>query len=361
MKNSDQAHSVKFKKPALNNFYADVKKRVDDYFKKKNISPYADSSLYIKSFFLVFLYLITYASIISDRFQLLGIMSLYGLLGITKSFIGFNLIHDALHGAYSSHKWINSTIGYLFDLNGTSSLIWKVSHNQHHHVYTNIPGHDDDINKAILLRLNPSDKIYWFHRYQHIYALFLYSLIGFNWIFYSDFAWFVKEYRNRNIKFKDLFLFLTFKALNLFLFLIFPLIYLSVPWWYVILGYTSMQVCAGVLIAIVFQLAHIVEKVKYFEPDSQGYVENNWVVHELLTTSNFATKSKLLTTLIGGLNFQIEHHLFPQISHVHYFEISKILKEATQEYGLPYNEQPTFLAAICSHFRTLKNLATMTF
>jgi len=144
------------------------------------------------------------------------------------------------------------------------------------------------------------------------------------------------------------------------MFIVLPLIFLNVPWWHIALGYTAMQICGGFTISIVFQLAHIVDNVKYFEPDMDGKINNNWAVHEMYTTSNFAPNNKFLTAMIGGLNYQIEHHLFTHVSHIHYPEISKIVKSTAKEFGIPYNEQPTFTSAILSHFRTLKKLSTAT-
>lgn len=347
---------IRFRQHNKNDFYSVLKKRAEDYFKQNAISTYGSVGIYFKGVLLTAVYITLYAAILSDHFQLLGLLVLFGLLGITKGVIGFNIIHDALHGSYTPNAKFNRFIGYWFDLNGTSSLIWKHTHNTLHHTYTNIPGYDDDINKAILLRLNPVDKLYWFHRFQNWYAILLYSMIGLNWVFYSDYAWFWNESKNKKVPMREIVLFLILKVMNLILFLIIPLIVLSVPWWQVILGYLSMLFCGGVVISVVFQLAHIVDNVKYFEPDQEGNMEYNWAAHELYTTSNFATHNRFLTELVGGLNFQIEHHLFPTVSHVHYPAISKIVKETAMEYGLPYNEQPTFTKALRSHFRTLKKL-----
>lgn len=349
---------ITFNKKNTVDLYAILKEKVENYFSTNHISSKGNLSLYFKSIILISLYLYLYFNILLAPLDFYTLILFFGLLGITKGLIGFNLVHDALHGSYSKYKWLNSFIGYCFDFNGTSSYIWKISHNQHHHVYTNIPGHDDDIDKAILLRLNPVDKLYWFHRFQHFYAPILYCFIGFNWVFYSDYAWFISEKKKQPIPKKEVILFILLKIANLSAFLILPLLLLSAPWWQVLLGYFSMQVCAGIVISIVFQLAHVVENVHYFSPNEKGEISNNWITHELMTTSNFATHNLFLTSLIGGLNFQIEHHLFPQISHVHYPKISKIIKETVCEYGLPYYENETFFKAICSHFKALKNLGS---
>lgn len=356
MTSNTKPEKLRWKPYAKEDFYSDVKKKVDSYFKENKLSPHANYSVLIKGVLLTALYLFCYFAIMSNHFHLLGLMTLYGVLGLAKGLIGFNLVHDALHGALTSSPTFNRVLGYWFDLNGTSSHIWKVTHNVLHHTFTNIPGHDHDIDKAIILRLNPSDKPYWFHRFQHWYAPVLYSLIGFNWVFYSDLAWFIREARQGHVKTKDFVLFTVLKAANIVLFLLLPLLTLSVPWWQVLIAYSCMHVVGGITISIVFQLAHIVEDVKFIEPDKEGNMTHNWAVHEVLTTSNFARNSKLVTHLVGGLNFQVEHHLFPMVSHCHYPALSKIVEKTAKEYGIQYNEQPTFFQAVKSHFFILKKL-----
>lgn len=349
---------ISFQKYKEEDFFPVVKERVENYFKRFDISQKGDSLLYIKVLFIAFLYLGSYFSLLFGHLGLAGIMLAYSLIGISKGLLGFNIIHDALHGAFFRSPTANRFIGYWFDFNGTSSYIWKITHNVMHHTFTNIPGHDHDIDKATLLRLSPRDELLWFHRYQHIYSPILYSLICLNWVLYSDYLWFFKSLKTKTVSLKEAVLFFSLKALNLFFFLILPLLILENPFWQIIIGYVCMHIAAGFMISIVFQLGHIVEGVVYLSPDEEGKMANNWAKHELLTTSNFATNNRLLTAAIGGLNFQIEHHLFPYISHIHYREISKIVRQTAEEFNIPYNEVGTFREAIQSHFRTLKNLGS---
>lgn len=357
---AEKIKKIRFKQGSDAQFYDTVKNRVGEEFAKRGLSYNANAEMYLKSAIMVIAYLSIYFSIISNYFGAVGVIVLYGLLGLAKGLMGFNLTHDALHGSYSSNTTVNRILGYTFDFNGTSSLIWKIAHNVHHHTYTNIPGFDEDIDKAIWLRLSPKDRLYWFHRFQHWYAPVLYCLTGLNWVFVSDYTWFIREAAKRKISKKDIAIFLTFKLINLFLFIIYPLIHLNVAWWVVILGYLCLQFVGGLTIALIFQLAHIVEPVKYFEPNEEGQMRHNWAIHEMYTTSNFATNNKVLSTIVGGLNFQVEHHLFPYICHVHYKIIAPIVKKTAEEFGIPYYEQPTFFAALRSHFRTLKMLGRST-
>jgi len=297
-----------------------------------------------------------YLAMMSDYFSIPAYILLFVAFGISTGLMNFNICHDALHNAYSSNPTVNRFLGYLYDLNGTSSHIWKISHNTIHHTFTNIPGHDGDIDKAIILRLNPKDKLYPFHYYQNIYAFILYGLVAANWIIYADYALYFKEMKKGKVKLKDTLLFFSFKALNIFLLIILPILWLHYPFWIILLAYFCALMATGFSISLIFQLAHIVQNVNYVEPDETGVIHHNWAAHELMTTSNFATHNWILTQLVGGLNFQVEHHLFPSICHIHYPHIQHIVKETAQEFNLPYHENPTFFKAIASHYRMLKQL-----
>ena len=335
-------------------FYPTVKKRVQEYFKETGKSKHATTAIWIKTIGLFSLYFLCYGSIMSNHYSGFSLIGWYSGLGLIMGLFGFNFSHDVMHNAFFSSTRLNNIWSYFFDLNGSSSYIWKLSHNIYHHTYTNIPGHDHDIDKAILLRLSPKDKLYPFHAYQHLYAPFLYLFTSLNWMFYSDFKWFFKAYKENRVTSKDFSLFLLFKVIYTFLFLLLPLLTLSAPAWQIILGFLSLHFTGGLIIALVFQLAHIVEEVQFPFCSIEGKIEDPWAVHELKTTSNFATQSKICHHLVGGLNFQVEHHLFSHICHIHYPAISRILKKTAQEFNLPYIEQPSFTKAVLSHFKTLK-------
>ncbi len=347
---------IKFKASQPTDFYPEVKRRVDAYFNERKLSRSGDWRLWVKSLALVLLDLIIYAAILSDAFGFLGVFTLYTLLGVTTCLICLNIFHDALHGAFFRSKKWNRALGYLFDVNGFSSEVWSISHNLEHHTYTNIAGVDHDIDKMILLRLAPTDGIFAFHRFQHWYALPLYMLTSLNWSLYSDYTCYYNAIKQKKVNIVDIALFILGKLAYLSIFIIIPMLVLSLPWWQILIGYLSMQFVGGLIAAVVFQLAHVIDGVEYPLPDEYGNMEDLWAIHEIKTTSNFGVDDIVLTHLIGGLNFQIEHHLFPHISHVHYPAISKIVRQTAKEYGLPYLCQPSFREALCSHLRTLKKL-----
>lgn len=339
-----------------NDFYNVLKERVESYFQANKISRHANYKAYLKAIFLISALIVLYSAIITEAFNKPILLILAIALGVTEGMIGVNISHDALHGAFSSNPNVNRAFGYTFDFVGLSSLVWKITHNYNHHIYTNIPGADHDIDKAILLRLSPKDKLYRFHYFQNWYIFFLYSLTGLNWIFSSDYKYFFKELKKHKLPLSEIIAFFFFKAINNLVFLIIPLIVMTFPWWQILFGYLVMQMAGGFVVALIFQLAHLVEQASFPKPDENGVIYNQWAVHELLTTTNFGTNNPFLNMVCGGLNFQIEHHLFPYISHVHYKKVSEIVKKTAEEYGFPYFENPTFYEAVCSHVRLIKRL-----
>jgi linoleoyl-CoA desaturase len=107
----------------------------------------------------------------------------------------------------------------------------------------------------------------------------------------------------------------------------------------------------------VFQLAHTVEHTEFPVTDEiTNRLPDEFAAHQIKTTANFATRNKVISWLVGGLNFQIEHHLFPKISHVHYPAISEIVKCVCAEYQLQYIEYPTMRQAVFAHVRFLRRL-----
>lgn len=344
---------IQFCGPNKDEFLCEVRSRVNEYFKSTGQSQYATFPLHIKGIMLFLCFFLFWGILIFGWLPEVPRLAIWMLFGANQGLLAMNVGHDALHGSYSSSMKLNRWLGYLsYDLVGLSSYVWKYTHNQGHHTFTNIAGHDPDIDKPGLLRLSPHDPIYPVHRYQHWYIWFLYSLVGLNWVLISDYQ-FVWE-RWKTMKTSDLVPFFIFKAFNITLIIALPLLYSPMGWKEILIGYLLMQFTGGLIVAIIFQLAHIVENVDFPLPDNNGVISKNWGAHEMYTTSNFAIKSPFITHLFGGLNFQIEHHLMPKVSHAHYRQLSSIIKQAAEEHGLPYHSQPTLQAAVASHIRLLK-------
>ena len=354
---------IKYSNAINSDFISVLRERVKEHFEHRGITRFADINMYVKTIIMLFAYLIPYFLILFGNIAESWIyMILWIVLGIASAGIGFSVMHDANHGSYSSDQKINNYLGYLLNFIGGSAVNWRIQHNYLHHSYTNIDGMDEDIDPGNVLRLSPHKPVLKVHRWQHIYAWFLYGLMTLSWITTKDFNQ-LKRYRdkgllkrqNRSYRWllNELFLSKSFFFMYL---LVIPLIFSNIPWWQTLLFFGLMHYVQGFILTVIFQPAHVMPDTDYPLPDDTGNMENSWAVSQLLTTINFSPKSKIFSWYIGGLNFQIEHHLFPNICHIHYKKISEIVRKTAEEYNIPYNVEPTFITALASHGAMLKKL-----
>ena len=341
-------------------FYATVRKKVDLYFSHEKLSKHANAQMWFKVVFFITVFVGLYALILTGYAVNWLLLPLAAVLGIFCAFVGFNVSHDALHGALSGNKNVNRLFGFFFNLIGASPYLWKITHNLIHHTFTNIPGHDDDIVVAPgLIRISEEEEVNSIQRYQHWYAFPLYSIASISWVFVKDYLKFFQkkigahQATHPKIEYFNLFF---YKGLYYFMYIVLPLMVLDVTWWQFSLGFMVLQIAQGLTMGLVFQLAHVVEGTTFPTPNIHGQIEEAWAEHQMRTTANFATQSKLAAFFLGGLNRQIEHHLFPKVCHIHYGEISVIIKQTALEFNLPYIENKSFLSALHSHFVTLKRL-----
>jgi linoleoyl-CoA desaturase len=348
----------KFNTTSKCQFLATTRQRVDQYFKETGQSRNANGNMWIKAAVFLTGFIGLYGLIISNFF---GIWTMLGLaigLGVFSAFVGFNVCHDAIHGSFSPNKKINKFFGLFFNLLGASPYVWSITHNVVHHTYTNIPGHDEDIDVAPgLIRISGDEPVNKTQRYQHLYAFPLYGLASLSWALRKDYKKFfqakVGQQVNNHPR-SEYFNLFFYKAVYYFLFIALPLLVLDITWWQFIIGFLALQFAQGFTMGLVFQLAHVVEGTDFPMPNTDGNIEEAWAEHQMRTTANFATHSPFAAFFLGGLNRQIEHHLFPKICHIHYGEIGKIVKKTALEFNIPYNENPTFTSALRSHYRMLK-------
>ncbi|MBK9176154.1 MAG: acyl-CoA desaturase [Flavobacteriales bacterium] len=283
------------------------------------------------------------------------------LMGVGMAGVGMGVMHDGLHGSISRRNWVNEWLGGTMYLLGSDSFTWKIQHNGAHHTHTNVDEVDHDINPPRLLRFCEHAPLWRIHRLQHVYSFFFYGLLTVVKLG-NDFFSLARAKRNGDPKhsahpFKLHFLAMAgVKLAHVGLFIVLPLLFTPFAWWQVLLGFAAMHFTCGIILGTVFQLAHVVEGAHQPLPNAQGVIPTDWTVHELLTTANFSPRSRLLTWFTGGLNFQIEHHLFPYVSHLHYPDIAPIVQRTAEEFGLPYNVKPTLVKAIGSHVRRLRQL-----
>ena len=346
--------------PSSQSFYSELKLRISDYFQQAgkpatgNMSLYAKAVIFVVSFLAVYIHLVFYT-----RAPWLALTECILLGGLTAA-IGFNVMHDGMHGSFSRYKWVNQLAGLSLNFLGANNFMWRSKHNIIHHTYTNIEGVDDDIEAKPLLRLCETQKYYKIHRFQHWYFWLAYSLLYIWWVFFTDYKKYflgrIGPTRLPKMSVGDHISFWGFKIFHAFVFMAVPIYTVGFSAW--LIGFLVYGMFAGFVLSIVFQLAHTVEDTQFPRANPQtGRMEDEWAVHQLRTTANFATRNKVISWLVGGLNFQVEHHLFPRVSHVHYPAISKIIKEACNDFGVPYVEYPRMRTAVASHLTHLKNLS----
>ena len=345
-------------------FFDALRARIDSYFKEQEINPTGNFRLYSKTIILVSAATLIYSLLVFTTLPGWASIFLCALLGLTFASIGFNVMHDGAHGSYSNNKTINNLMSYSLNLMGGSSFMWKVKHNHVHHSFTNIEGVDDDIDIKPWMRVNEQQKHYWFHRFQHLYWVVLYGATYFMWIWWMDFQkYFTHKIGPTPIRKMKLSEHIGFWATKL----IYIGLYIGLPIYFkgvadTLIGYAVILFVTGLTIAVVFQLAHVVEDTAFPAPDPVSQkIEEEWALHQLHTTANFATHSKVVSWFMGGLNFQVEHHLFPKVSHIHYPQISKLVRETCKEFNVRYIEYPTVKDAVVAHIRHLRNLGRVEF
>jgi len=342
-------------------FFTDLKQAIDAYFTLQKIKKTGDIRLYIKTLVLIPAAVLMYVSLLfyiptaASAFAL----TICAILGFVLACIGFNVMHDACHGSYSSKKWVNELLGYSLNALGGNAFIWKFKHNIIHHTYTNVDGVDDDIAKSPLMRQCQSQKWVPAHRFQHIYVVLVYAISSFAWVAMMDFNKYFKGkvYTTplQKMKFSDHLIFWLSKLLYVVFYVWVPIHLLGVGNWAI--GFTVMHLSMGFTLAIVFQLAHVVEDMEFEKAWVDPLlIENEWAIHQVKTTANFSPGNKIISWFVGGLNYQIEHHLFPRISHVHYPAISRIVQQKCKEHHLTYHCNDTMAGAIASHFRMMRML-----
>lgn len=340
-------------------FYTSLKASVNRYFSSTEKRKTGNIQLYTKTIVLILSAMTLYGALLFLRMPWLPVTVCSLILGFILASIGFNVMHDANHGSYSSRKWVNEVMGLTLNALGGNNFIWKQKHNIVHHTYTNIDGVDDDIAKSPFIRLCSTQPWVPAHRVQHLYTPVLYALSSIIWILFQDF----EKYFKRKIvdtplskmSSADHWVFWASKVLYLLFYIVIPILSMGWPSW--LLFFLSLHIGLGLTLSIVFQLAHVVEETEFDSTTGDAkQIENEWAVHQVRTTANFSPNRPILSWFVGGLNYQIEHHLFPRVSHVHYPAISKLVQKECADFDLPYNSLPSFRAAVISHFRFIRTL-----
>lgn len=354
--------NFRYAKSHNSDFYKVLQQRVRNYFKENNISQKANTEMVIKTIFMMLLYIVPYIFMVTMVSNTFVFILMWILMGFGMAGIGLSIMHDANHGSYTSNVKLNGLIERVMGMVGGSRINWRIQHNVLHHTYTNVDGIDEDIDAGIILRFSPHQERKGFHRFQHIYAWFLYGFLTILWCTSKDFKQAIRYHKmdllsSQSITFtRHMTEIVISKVLYFAILIAIPIIFTPVSWYWTVIGFFIMQYIAGFLLSIIFQPAHVIPSSSYPKPLESGDIEADWAVNQLYNTCNFGVGSKWFTWYVGGLNMQVEHHLFPNICHVHYKEISKLVKQTAQEFNLPYHSKKTFLQALAYHGSMLRAL-----
>jgi len=339
-------------------FYDELRAEVEQYFRSRKKVATGDYRLYLKSVILLGSFAGLYIALLSIPPGWLAAV-LAGVFGVVLALIGFNVMHDACHGSYSSRPWVNELMGYSMNLLGSNQFIWKIKHNRIHHTFTNVDGIDDDIIKVPVMRHCESQPWKPVHRFQHIYAFVLYALSTILWVLFTDNQkYFTKSISGtpiRQFPLREHVIFWVTKVFYIAIYMVIPA--MVVGFWPWFIGYLIVNTTFGLTLSVVFQLAHAVPITTVENArDHSLELDKEWASHQVATTADFAMSSASANWFCGGLNFQVIHHLFPHVSHVHYKEIQPLVLAACKRHGIEYHSYETMGEAINAHIAHLKGL-----
>lgn len=349
--------NIKFRKDEQPLFFKTLTSRVNDYFQKNQIAKTGNKQAYIKAFLLILLFFGSYASALVAE-NIVQFYASYIVMGSLTIFVALNIAHDAAHNTFSKYKRVNELLLFTFDLLGANGYLWRLKHVHSHHPHVNIPNMDGDIKQSNLVRIFPNAPFLNFHKYQFLYMPVLYMFYTLNWLLFRDF----RDFFQTDISGKPSVIHHWREYIRLFVgkfiyiskLLIIPTLVLPFSFGQVFLGFVLLQFAASLTVALALVSAHVGEHSVYPEPDENGIMPHSWAIHQIVTTTDFATKSPMVTHLFGGFNHHVVHHLYPNICHIHYPELTKIVKETCEEFGITYHLNPTLGDAILSHLRFLK-------
>lgn len=345
-------------------YYVTLKERVERYFAKSNMSPRDSPHMWLKTLFVLSLWSLSYyGTFFGFPSSMLWSVASAVVFGLSIGLVGMCIMHDGNHGGYSDHPLINRVAGFTMDMVGGSSFVWRQIHQIGHHVHTNVDGLDPDIHTAEPVhfrRIKDSQKWWPHYALQHVYLVVLYSSLTFE-LYFRDFFALVKKYYN-GVRFQpmpldEMALFWLAKAAYPLLNFMVPILFSNHSLRQILtLMALSMAVGSYVLVTM-FQVNHVVEQATFYrkgqDPRFDAVPGMDWACMQTEGSSNFAPGSVWWNFWSGGLNHQIEHHLFPAVCHVHYPALAPIVRDTAREFGISYNSYPGFASALRGHWQLL--------
>jgi linoleoyl-CoA desaturase len=334
-----------------------LRRRLDRFFADQRITPKADRTMWVKIAVGLAVLAGAWIALYTLRPSSWKFLVLYLLGGLAQTFLLLNIAHDSNHNAISSRPLVNKTLNYVFDLCGISSYMWRILHHRGHHSCINLHGEDDALSGRGIFRFTPYESRAPWHRFQHIYALFIYALFSLDYVLFRDFASFFfpsHDYLKRaKHPLREYTVLFAGKGFYLTYMLVLPVMVLGKSPLLVAGAFLLVHVIVGLSVTLVFQTTHTVDTT-YFPADRSEF--DNGVYHIFATTADYATEKPLVGWLVGGLNHHIVHHLCPFVCHTHYAPLTRIVKETAEEFGVPYRQHPTMSGAVRHHLMLLKQL-----
>ena len=340
-------------------FHTDLKQRADAYFEASGRERRDLPRMYLKTVVILTWFVGSWALLVFHATAAWQAVLLAISVGLSIAVVGMSVQHDANHGGYSRRGWVNRVFGFTLDVMGVSGYFWRQKHNVIHHTYTNIQGVDFDLDFGDMARLSPEQPRKSWHAYQHYYLWFLYGFLLPKWVFHDDFVLLrglrAGPHSLPRMSAGELVLFFWWKVFFVGWSLVIPALYH--PIWQVLLFHLIAVFALGVTLSSTFQLAHCVGEAEFpSAPRDASPIRDDWSAHQVDTCVDFAPQSRLITWFMGGLNFQVEHHLFPKVCHLHYPALRKIVEETAADHGVRYRCNSTLTEALVSHYQHLRAL-----
>jgi linoleoyl-CoA desaturase len=353
-------NKLKFTKDEGSAFYKELTEKLEQYFSENKIEKTGNKAMIIKIILYFSLDILFYGLMITST-TMLSFYLFYLLMGLSVLLTAFNISHDAAHGvAVKSKYWNKVLFSISFNLQGNNAYVWGKNHNESHHLYTNIEGSDIDVLNNPLFRMTESQPLKWFHRYQFMYAPFLYLLYSINWLLVRE-TLMLFNYSSRTIKIeiprKEIIKLIIYKLFYVVYMIVLPVYLLPFGWTTVLIAFLLNHFMISVIFVGVLGVSHLSDYVEHPAPDEDNKLNMSWPKLQMCTSVDYNADSRFFNWTLGGFNAHALHHLLPNISHVHYLKILPIFRELAKKHGLTYMELP-YIKSLHSHFRFLKGMGT---
>jgi len=353
-------NAVRFAPAAESPFAVEVKRDVGRYFQERGLSDKGNLAMWVRGLIMLALIFVPWGLVLAGVLTGWAAFAACIVMGVGVAGVGFCIGHDGQHGSFSERPAVNRFVGLAFDLMGANGYLWRLTHNRIHHTFTNLHGLDEDIVVTPAVRLSPGSPRRAIHRFQHLTCWPLYALATINWLVVKDIGFLFRKklgpYTPPKFPRGLIPAVILTKLACITWSIVIPILVLQPTVLEFLAGFLAMHFTAGLILGIIFQLAHVVEMTAYPRADANGRLTDSWAEHQMRTTANFSRGNRLLSWYCGGLNFQIEHHLFSSVCSLHYPDIAPIVEACARRHGLPYHDSPHFWPAVASHMRLLKRL-----